>query len=217
MKEVVIFDVDNTILKGFSQGLFVDYLYKTGKVSFVYRFTLILWFILYKLRLVKDPKPAMEYGLAFIKGKTEIEIENIVNEFFYKNLLPKIYPEALVIIEKHQSLGRELMLISNAPDIIIDKLSKYLKINRYLSTKLEIRHGVYTGNIIGDIMYGKQKLDSVRFYISGEGMSLDNSWGYADHESDSFILSAVTHPFAVNPSRNLRKIAIKNNWKILKF
>lgn len=215
MKEVVILDVDNTILKGFSQELLVGYLRKKGYVSFLYRIILGLWLISYKLGFVKDPKSAMEYGFAFIKNKTVREMDTLVEDFFNTVWLKTIYPEMEKIIKEHQNLGRELILVSNAPDILVKKLASYLKINTYIATELEIKDGIYTGKINGEIMYGKRKLNAVNEYIKSNGLSLKNSWGYGDHTSDIFILSEVAHPVAVNPSRGLRNLAIKNNWSIL--
>lgn len=217
MKELVIFDVDNTILKGFSQGLFVSYLYKKGEVTFLYRLIIVLWMIFYKLGLLKDPKPAMEYGLSFIKGKKKSEVEIIVDDFFNTVWVKKMYSESEKIINDHKLNGREVMLVSNAPDILIEKLSRYLGINKFISTKLEIVNGIYTGKIIGDIMYSKQKLNAVNSYIQLNQLSFENSWGYGDHDTDAFLLSKVTHAYAVNPSKKLKKIALQNNWPILNF
>lgn len=217
MKEIVIFDVDNTIVQGQSQGLFITFLRKKGYVSMYYYMRLMIWIIFYKLGFAKNPMPAMKYGLSFVKGKKVSEIEKLVDEFFNTVLVKKIYSEARDIIQEHQKIGRSVILVSNAPDILIEKIARYLHIEQYISTKLEQKDGIYTGNIIGDIMYGKQKLHAVNSYIQSKNLSLDNSWAYGDHESDTYVLSGVTHPYAVNPSRKLREIASKNNWPILTF
>jgi HAD superfamily hydrolase (TIGR01490 family) len=217
MKEIVVFDVDNTIIQGFSQEYFVNFLRKRGEISFYQYFSLILKVIFYKWGLLKDPKGAMKQGLFFIKGKSTLDAQKIVNEFFNNILIKKIYPEALKIIKKHQNSDRIVILISNAPDVIVECLAKYLNLTIYISTKLEEKEGIYTGEIIGEIMYGKQKLNALNSYISSQGLSLENSWGYGDHESDASLLSEVSHPFAVNPSKGLKKIALKNKWPILNF
>lgn len=217
MKELVIFDVDNTIVKGQSQGLLVNFLYKNKHVSIFYYLKLIIWVVLYKLGITKDPLSSMKYGLSFIIGKTSSEIEAVIGQFFKEVLLKNIYQDAINIIEEHRKNGRTIILVSNAPDVLINKLANYLKIENYLSTKLENVNGVYTGNILGEIMYGKQKLLAVRNYAELKGLSLTNSWAYGDHESDLFLLSNVAHPYVVNPSSSLRKIAVHNNWPTLTF
>ena len=217
MKEIVIFDIDNTIIQGQSQALFVEYLRKKGYMSLIYFLSLMIWVILYKVGLVKNPRKPMKYGLSFIKGRRNVEAEKIIQDFFNTVLVNKFYPDAVKIIKEHQKAGRIVILVSNAPDILVKKISDYLMIENYLATVLEIADGMYTGNIIGDIMYGEQKMNSINIFIELHNLSLENSWGYADHDSDAFVLKKVTHPYAVNPSSGLRTLASKNNWPILKF
>lgn len=217
MKEIVIFDVDNTIVEGQSQQLFLNFLFKKKYISFVYYIRIMTWFLFYKLGFVSNPLPVIEYAFFFAKGKKIVDLDLIVNDFFKNILQPKIFPESLEIIKKHQEQGREVILVSNAIDILIKRIAEYLNIQTYLSTKLEIIDGVCTGRIIGGIMYSEQKLDAVKRYAEAKGITLSNSWSYADHSSDIFLLSHTTHPYAVNPTKKLKEFAIINKWPVLNF
>lgn len=215
MKKLAIFDVDNTITSGFSQGLFVDYLYKKGRISFFQKLVIIMWFILYKIGIVKNPKVAMEYGLGFIKNKSVKDIQSIVDDFFYSVWVKKIYPDIEKIIKNHQENGRIIIIVSNAPDVLVRKLASHLRIEDIIATSLEVKDNVYTGKIFGEIIYGKKKIDKLNDYISERGFSLKNSWGYGDHETDSFFLSAVSNASVVNPSKSFKDVAVKNNWNVI--
>jgi HAD superfamily hydrolase (TIGR01490 family) len=175
------------------------------------------WVVLYKLGLVKNPLNAMKYGLSFAKGKSKIEVEIVIEDFFNTVLVKNIFKDAIEIISDHQQRNRTVVLVSNAPDILIEKLAKYLKIEKFISTQLELSNEVYTGNIFGEIMYGEQKLLAIKKYIHGTDYTLEKSWAYGDHDSDIYLLSSVGYPVAVNPTGNLKNIAIKNNWPILNF
>ncbi len=217
MKEIVLFDVDDTIIKGQSQKLFLDFLFKNKYISISYFLRLSLWFVFYKMGLIKNPKSAMEYAFSFTKNKTESDIAGIVDKFFSSTLVYKIYPEAKKIIKEHRDKGRSVVLVSNAVDVLIKKISSYLEADDFISTKLEIVDGVYTGNINGNIMYGETKKQSVENYIKSKGITLDNSWAYGDHVSDIFLLSIVKNPYAINPSKELRKYANEKGWPIINF
>jgi len=217
MKDIAIFDIDNTIIQGQSQALFVQFLRKNGYMSFFYYISLMIWVIAYRLGLVSNPLRPMKYGLSFIRGKTINEADQILNKFFNTVMVKKIYPEVIKIINEHKKADRIIILVSNVPDVLVKKLADYLKIENYLSTVLEIKDGIYTGNIIGDIMYGEQKLNSIKMFVELHRLSFENSWGYGDHESDMFVLERVTHPYAVNPSKGLKVLSIRNNWPVLNF
>ena len=217
MKELIIFDVDDTIINGQSQKLFLSYLYEKGYISTFFYIRLISWFILYKMGLIKDPRPAMEYAFSFARGKSEVQISTITNDFFESVLKNKIYKESIKIIEEHKKNNRRVILVSNAVGVLIEPLSKYLEISDYISTKLEIVDGLYTGRISGDIIYGKLKDEAIQNYVKVNRISLNNSWEYTDHHSDISSLSLVTHPYAVNPTGELKKFAIIKKWPIIYF
>jgi HAD superfamily hydrolase (TIGR01490 family) len=144
-------------------------------------------------------------------------VSAIVEDFFQQILVHKFYPEAIKLIKDHQSNGRLVILVSNSPEVVVKKIATHLGIEQYLSTRLELINQLYTGKILGEIMYGKQKVISVNSYIQSRNLSLESSWGYGDHDSDIPVLQEVSHPFAVNPTSSLKKIALKNKWPILTF
>ena len=49
------------------------------------------------------------------------------------------------------------------------------------------------------------------------GYDLENSYAYSDSVTDVFMLETVGHPHAVNPDRELRRIAQERGWPILVF
>jgi len=86
MKEMVIFDLDNTLIKGQSLKILLAYGKKLGLVSFFSYIKIMLWFALYKIGAIKNPRGMMEYGFKFLKDKDSEEVERIIAEFFKKEL-----------------------------------------------------------------------------------------------------------------------------------
>lgn len=216
MKKLAIFDIDGTIVRGQSQKLFLKYLLSTGQISRSFYLRLMMWFILYKLGLVKDPKKTMEYAFSFLKGREVGEIAAMAQDFFEKGLKSCIYSDASDIISKHQDEGCEVILVSNAAEPIVKTLASYLKASQYICTTLEIIDGHYTGKIT-DIMYGERKAEAVKSFIEANGFDPSDSWAYGDHSSDEYVLSLVGHPVAVNPTPSLLKIANGRHWQIVNF
>lgn len=212
MKDLIIFDVDNTIVNGQSQKLLLSYMYSKEKISLLYYIEILPWFILYKMHIINDPKRVMSFAYSFLKGKTETEINKLIDSFFINSLQKNIFPEALNQIQKFQRNDKEVILVSNVPNIVIKRMAQYFDISNYLSTKLEIKDGVYTGAIVGMLMYGDNKLVAIKEYAKNHGYELKDVWAYDDHESDLSILQAVGHPVVVNATPSLRKIARQRHW-----
>jgi len=216
MKELIIFDIDGTIVKGQSQRLFLKYLMSAGMITRIFYIKLMTWFVLYKIGLATNPNKPMEYAFSFLKGKSVGEIASLAHDFFEKKLKSYIYPEALNIIAEHRQAGRTIILVSNAADIIVKEIARHLGVSEYLCTILETDSGLYTGKVYGS-MYGGQKADAITEFSSKRGFELKNAWAYGDHISDSRLLSIVGHPVAVNPSPKLELMARGKDWRITKF
>jgi hypothetical protein len=50
-----------------------------------------------------------------------------------------------------------------------------------------------------------------------EGIDLAESFAYSDSITDLPMLEAVGHPVAVNPDRDLRRVAAERGWEIREF
>lgn len=214
IKELVILDLDNVIIKGQSQKILLNYLFHKRIISIFYYLRIYFWFILYKLGFTKNPKGIMEYAFSFLRGKEVNEIEKIIDIFFERTLKNFIFQEMIDIINKHKREGRELIIISNAIEILVKKIAKFLNVDNYIATKLEVIDGRFTGRIIGDIVYGDNKVNCIKKFIRENNLSFIKSWAYADHISDLKLLKNVTNPYAVNPDAGLKKEAQKNNWPL---
>ena len=217
MNELVIFDVDGTILPYQSQQRFLKYLFKHGYISIFSFIPLTFWFILYKFGITKDPKKAIILAMMFLKGWDVKPFRKIVDDFFCTELQQSFFPEALEEIKKHRMSGRRILLLSNAIDPLVSRIADYLKIDEFICTKLEIKDSQYTGKIIGPIVYGEAKAKLTENYLHLRKMQPQKVWGYADHESDVDFLKIVDVPFVVNPTNKLAEIAAKNRWTTLIF
>lgn len=217
MGELVILDLDNVIVKGQSQILLLNYLLEKKIISSFYYFKILAWFILYKIGITKNPRRIMEYAFSFLEGKDVSEIEAVIGKFFETHLKKFIFREMADIINKHKKEERRLVIISNAIDVIVEKIAEFLGVHNHIGTELAIVEGKFTGKIEGDIVYGDNKKTHLVKFIEENNLSLTHSWAYADHISDVVILELVGNPFVINPGRKMRKEAQKRKWPIIFF
>lgn len=214
MKELVILDVDNTLLAGQSQQYLLWYLRQKGLIKPIPFVKILLWFGAYKIGFAKNPRKIMGYAFSFLKGWSVEDFGKLVDSFFEEVLKNKIFSETANIIADHKRHGRDLLIVSNAIEPIIKKLAEYLGIQDYLCTSLKVRDNVYTGEI-GDAAYGENKVHLIADFMRSHGYEYDHSWAYGDHDSDIFVLEKTAHPIAVNPSSKLKRIATEKHWQVL--
>jgi len=217
MKELVILDLDGVIIKGQSQKHLLDYLKRKKIISLFFYTKICILFTFYKLKLIKDPEKIMKQAYIFLKGKNVGYVEKTINDFFDNYLRGFLYLDMIDIINKHKSADKELIILSNSADFIVKKVANYLNIKYYIATNFEIINDLFTGNIDGDIIYGKNKINAIKRFINEMGLTFKNSYAYADHISDRGLLEIVEQPFAINPDKLLFKEAFKKNWKVINF
>lgn len=217
--KVAIFDVDGTLVDAQSQQLFLVYMRRKGLVSLYSYYRILTWFVLYKMGLVKDPKPIMNYAFSFLKGFEESRMTMLVDDFFRTNLQSHIFPEMDKLLRNHLAKGDRVFLVSNSLEYIVRAIGKYFGLEKHfcIGTKLEVNSGLLTGFIEGDMVYSSNKVTAIKNALAENSISPEETWGYSDHISDIEILNFTDHPHAVNPDSSLRAEALKRSWPISQF
>ncbi len=135
---------------------------------------------------------------------------------FATTLLPLLRQDALACIQKHQTQGHRIVLVTGNLDFVIAPLAEWLKAD-LLAASLEERDGFFTGRLLASPMVGKAKAEAVLRYAQAHGIALRESYAYGDSISDAFLLAQVGHPVAVNPDAFLRRLAERKGWQIVSW
>lgn len=214
---VVFFDVDDTLIKGQSQKLFINFLWEKRFVSSLFYAQLMLWFILYRLHVIKDPSRIAKHAFSFLKNMPREKLSELVDLFFDQVLIHRFYKDAISIINEHKKNRRQIFLVSNAFDTLVEKVSLHVNADGCIATKLKEESGVLIGEIDGIINYGKAKVERVNEFCVKNNISLENSWGYADHPSDIEFLKLVKNPVVVNAGKDFQKCFKGLNFSFIQF
>ncbi len=217
--ELILFDVDDTIINGQTQRYFLKYLYKKNIISFYNYLIISIWFLLYKIGVLNDPRKAVDFAYRFLKGKNKTQIDLLADDFFNTELKDKFYQDILVIISKYIENQKRIILISNAPDILVSKIASYLYIKEYISTKLKYSEDdIFIGEIDGVIAYGINKHRLLLSYLNNSYYNDETvipATFYTDHISDFPLLNHVENKVVINPNKKFNLLAKSLNWKIL--
>lgn len=205
---LVFFDLDGTIFKGQSQQYLIFYLYNKGWLGFYKLIILLFWFFGYKLHIFKDLNWPLGYSFDIIRNRRIEEVKKLFNSFYDEILQFKFNDIALKKLKEHQQTGDRIVLISSCVKPLAELAANKLGIREVISTELEKEKGLYTGKIKGEIVYGRKKAEIIKekFIVK----ELKNSYAYADHYSDIFLLELVDYPVLLNASRKTLKFFKKN-------
>ena len=155
--------------------------------------------------------------LHLIEGWQRADVEQLVRETLTEIAEPLVYAEALFLIDEHKRKGRRVVIVSASPEEIVRPMAEYLGVDEVIATKVKTdADGRYVAEIEIYAM-GQGKADAMLAMAQVEGIDLEGSYAYSDSASDIPMLEVVGKPAAVNPDKELRKVAEDEGWAILEF
>jgi HAD superfamily hydrolase (TIGR01490 family) len=211
------FDVDNTVMQGASifhlaRGLHRRQFFTTREIASA------AWKQAYfRIVGVEDPEHVAEArnsALSFIAGHTTAELEELGEEIFDEAMAHRIWPGTRALAQLHLDEGQRVWLVTAAPIEIASIIARRLGLTGAMGTVSEHVDGVYTGQLVGDLLHGPAKAEAIRALAAREGLDLTRCSAYSDSSNDLPMLSLVGDACAINPDARLRHHARQQGWRI---
>ena len=148
-----------------------------------------------------------------LKGckKEDIEKASQLVVPFFKD---RTYIFANRLIDDLRKKKYHIIAVSGSPIEIVEEYNKYLKFDAVYGSVYETdENGIYTGNEA--FAPTAHKGHVVKQYAVEKNLTMKDSYGVGDTESDVKFLEIVDHPIAFNPNFNLKEIARERKWRII--
>lgn len=217
--EAAFFDLDKTVIAKASMVAFGRPLLDAGMISRRLLLRALWSHLIFELFGADEErmKKFRESALRVTAGWDQARISALVRETLVEVIEPIVYDEALELIRRHQSIGRKVFIVSASPEEIVAPLGQYLGVDGAIATRAKLdSDGRYTGDV-EFYSYGPFKVDAIREIAERDGIDLSGSYAYSDSATDVPMLEVVGHPVAVNPDRDLAKIAKEREWEVQTF
>lgn len=211
-----LFDMDHTITWKNSGLSSVSYARKQRMVPLGFLILGILKISLYRLSLL-NIEDWYERNMSLLAGLSLTDMDRFSCSWFNAEIRNSIYREARELIIEHGRENHRLIVISNSPSFFVKPLADALGIGEIITSKVETNGGILTGKLVKPLCYGKGKKEYALSWARDNDIDLGRSYFYTDSFYDIDLLYEVGFPVATNPDRRLRKVALRNNWKILEF
>lgn len=154
--------------------------------------------------------------LELTRGWEQGQLEDLVREVVIGIIDPFVYQEALDLMAEHRAAGRQIYIVSTAPEEVVHPIAQHVGVRDVVATRAEVADGRYTGKL-AFYCFGQAKADAIRSLAKRARIDLAASYAYSDSATDIPMLDAVGHPVAANPSRELRKEAELRGWPVVDF
>ncbi|MFY1635660.1 HAD family hydrolase [Solwaraspora sp. WMMB335] len=217
-RSAAFFDLDKTVIAKSSALAFGRPFYRDGLIT--RRDVVKSAYAQLMFRLGGTDEQTMartrDYLAALCKGWPVEQVRQIVAETLHELINPYVYAEAAALIEEHQNAGRDVVLVSASGEEMVRPIGELLGVTDVIATRMTVENGRYSGQI-EFYAAGPAKVTGVAELAEQRGYDLAECYAYSDSYTDVPMLECVGHPSAVNPDRQLRKLAIEQEWPILAF
>ena len=173
------FDLDRTLVAGFSVAAFVRDGVQTGAITPAALVQTLVTAARFQLGQVGFSSFVL--GTAgMLRGRTEAEAEEVGERIFADVLAGDVYPESRALVQAHLRKGHTLAIVSSATRFQVEPLARDLGIPHVLCTRLEVRDGTFSGGIVRPTCYGPGKATAVQALQAEHGLDLARSYFYTD-------------------------------------
>lgn len=211
------FDLDRTLLAGFSGAAFARELVRTGRIGAAGAAQGLAAVARFRLGGIGFSGFVAE-SVSALKGMAERELVEMGERLFTEELAAAVYPESRALVHAHQRKGHTVAVVSSALRYQIEPLARDLGIEHIMCTRLDIgADGTLSGRVTHPSCYGVGKAIAGRTFAAARAIDLAQSFFYTDSEEDLPLLDLVGRPRPINPSRGLRAIAAKRGWPARRF
>jgi HAD superfamily hydrolase (TIGR01490 family) len=218
VQAAAFFDLDRTLIRRSSALALAGPFAERGLIGRKQLAKAAAWQVLFAARGAgaETVRKAAEDGLMLLKGLEVEEMRALVGDAMETALKPLVYREPLDLVSKHRERGEPVYIVSATLQEIIEPLAEELGLDGAVGSLCEIVDGRYTGRSLR-ACHGVGKAQAVRELAAVAEIDLARSTAYSDSHTDLPFLEAVGRPVAVNPDRELRRIARERGWPMLTF
>ena len=216
MNELLIFDLDNTLLAGDSDrnwGIFLaeqkvvksSYLDESEKFyNNYYDGSLdIDGFLSFCL------KPLIENDMSYL-----LELRK---QFIEDKIKPIITEPGREIINQAIEDGKTVIIATATNDFVTRPIADLFNIRTLIATEFEVINQKFTGKVLNTPCFREGKVSKVKKWVDDNNFDLSKASFYSDSFNDLPLLEKVKNPVIVDGDDKLLEIGKNRNWDCISF
>lgn len=216
--DLVLFDLDNTLLAGDSDFEWAQFLITKGVLDReVQEAKNAAFYEQYKAGTL-DIFEFLDFQLAPLARHPRAQLDTWHAEFMDTVIRPMISARARALVREHLERGALVAVVTATNSFVTGPIVREFGIAHLVATVPAQLDGAFTGKPRGLPAFKAGKIERVDDWLETLGLyrgSFARSWFYSDSHNDLPLLSRVSDPVAVDPDDTLRAHATTHGWPIL--
>jgi HAD superfamily hydrolase (TIGR01490 family) len=216
--ELVLFDLDNTLLDGDSDYEWAQFLIETGVLEREnYEQRNQDFFDQYKAGTL-DIYAFLDFQLAPLAQYPRTQLDAWHAQFMALKILPIISGAARRLVAQHLQCGQLCAIVTATNSFVTGPIAREFGVSHLVATEPGESGGEFTGKVHGLPCFREGKITRVEQWLTAQGKRWSDfsaSRFYSDSHNDLPLLERVTHPVAVRPDPTLKRIALERGWEVI--
>lgn len=216
--DLVLFDLDNTLLAGDSDFAWAQFLIGKGVLDReVQEAKNIAFYEQYKAGTL-DIFEFLDFQLAPLARHSRAELDAWHREFLQASIKPMITAQARALVKQHLERGAVVAVVTATNSFVTGPIVREFGIPHLIATIPAQQDGAFTGKPRGTPAFKAGKIERVEAWLESLGLyfgSFEQSWFYSDSHNDLPLMQKVDKPVAVDPDDTLRAHAVQQGWPVI--
>jgi len=217
MTDLAIYDMDRTITR---RATYTPFLLHAARQRGSWRLALapavLASMAAYGLKAIDRARlKEINHHLLLGYALSDEQLKPLVEAFAEATVRSNIQPGALRSIARDRAEGRRLVMATASYALYVDAIAERLGFDDVIATRsVRGSDGRLLARIDGDNCYGPAKLRMLKDWMALEQIERGHARFYSDHHTDAPAFEWADEAVAVNPSRDLRKLAQARGWEV---
>ncbi len=216
--DLVLFDLDNTLIAGDSDFEWAQFLIAKGVLDrALYEARNLEFYEQYKAGTL-DIDVFLDFQLQPLARYPREVLDAWLAEFMSRHILPIVGARARALVRQHLDSDALCAIVTATNSFVTAPLARNLGIAHLIATIPAHENGRFTGQPRGTPSFREGKIIRVEAWLEALGLwwgSFERSWFYSDSQNDLPLLSRVSNPVAVDPDPTLRAHAETAGWPVI--
>lgn len=215
---LVLFDLDNTLLSGDSDFEWSQFLIEQGVLDReLFEAKNLAFYEQYKAGTL-DIHEFLDFQLKPLSHHARKVLDTWHEEFMRRKVRPMMGQKARDLVAKHKEAGDVCVVVTATNSFVTAPIAREFGVEHLIATDPEQKDGEFTGRVAGMPSFREGKVVRMESWLAERGWNWD-SFGmtcfYSDSLNDLPLLLKVMRPIAVDPDSTLRAYAEKRGWTVI--
>ena len=216
--DLVLFDLDNTLLAGDSDFEWAQFLISKGVLDReVYEARNQTFYDQYKAGTL-DIFEFLDFQLKPLARHSRAQLDAWHREFLDTRIRPMMTPQSQALVKEHLASGAVVAIVTATNSFVTGPIARAFGIPHLVATIPAQENGAFTGKPRGTPAFKAGKIERVEAWLESLGLcweSFGKSSFYSDSHNDLPLMGRVTNPVAVDPDDTLHAHATRAGWPVI--